>query len=371
MAAARTAAPTVPFLDLRAIVGEDAEVAEAVARVVRSGRYVGGPEVEAFERAWAGFCGTRHAVGAGNGLDALTLALLALDVGPGDEVIVPSWTFIATWLAVSRVGAKPVPVEVDPDTGNLDPDRVAAALSPRTRALVAVHLYGQPADTDRISDALAGSEVALIEDAAQAHGAMLRGRRTGALGRIAAFSFYPGKNLGALGDGGAVTTDDEELARRVRRLGNYGSERKYEHLERGANSRLDPIQAAALSVRLRRLEADNARRRAIADTYMDTLGGLEWLRLPRVIDGAEPVWHLFVVRTERRDALARHLAERGIETGLHYPVANHRSGAYADQGFDLPIADELAATCLSLPIGPHLSDADVERVIEAVTSFPA
>ena len=359
----------IPFVDLASVVGADPEIAGAVLEVVQSGRYVGGAAVEAFEQAWARYCGCGHAIGVGNGLDALTLILRAHDIGAGDEVIVPSWTFIATWLAVTRVGALVVPVEVDPDTGNIDPSLLSEALGPRVRAVICVHLYGQPANVSAIRDAIGARDVVLIEDAAQAHGATLAGARAGSLADAAAFSFYPSKNLGALGDGGAVTCVSSAIAARVRRLGNYGAETKYHHLEAGVNSRLDALQAAALLVRLHRLDAENARRREIASTYTAELVDLPWLALPRVIDGADPVWHLFVVRCAERDQLAAQLASAGIETGMHYPVATHRSGAYAGLGLDLPIADTLAQISLSLPIGPHLSGTDVARVIDAVRSF--
>jgi dTDP-3-amino-3,4,6-trideoxy-alpha-D-glucose transaminase len=353
--------PAVPFLDLEAGYRELQPSLDAAAlRVLGSGRYVLGDEVEAFEQAWAAFCGVRHAVGVGNGLDALTLALRALGVGPGDEVVVPAHTFIATWLAVTALGA--VPVGVDPDdTGNIDVERVADAIGPRTRAIVAVHLYGRPVDVD----ALAGLGVPVVEDAAQAHGAVLGGRRAGSLGRIAAFSFYPGKNLGAMGDAGAVTTDDPELAERVRLLRNYGSRRRYVHEVAGGNSRLDPLQAALLGVKLAHLEAWNARRAVHAAAYLAALDP-DLVGLPAADgDGATSSWHLFVVRHPDREALRRHLAEHGVETLVHYPVPPHRSPAYAT-GAHHPGADAWASTVLSLPLGPHLTDAQREHVVAAV-----
>ena len=368
-----TAAPTtvpgkIPFLDLGATYRELKPALDAAfARVMESGWYIHGAEVAAFEAELAAHTGVAHAVGVGNGLDALELVLQALDVGAGDEVLVPSHTFIATWLAVSAVGAKPVPVEVRLATGNLNPAEIAAAITPRTKALIAVDLYGQPAEWEVIAATCRERGLVLIEDAAQAHGATLQGRRAGSFAHAAAFSFYPGKNLGAYGDAGAVTTDDANLAERVRLLGNYGSRRKYHHDELGRNSRLDELQAALLRERLRVLEEWNARRAALATRYLAGLANLPGLSLPSVIDGAQPVWHLFVVRHPRRDELLRLLAEAGIGTLVHYPVPPHRAGAY--RGYEwpaLPIADELAATVLSLPIGPHLSSADGERVIEAV-----
>jgi dTDP-4-amino-4,6-dideoxygalactose transaminase len=363
----------VPFLDVDAGTRElRAALTAAIARVVDSGVYIGGPEVTRFEQEWSRYCGARAAVGVGNGLDALSLALRALGAGRGDLVAVPSWTFIATWLAISSVGATLLPVEVDPSTANLDPTALAAAFEHAdVRAVFAVHLYGQPADMDAIGGLAAARGVPVIEDAAQAHGATWRGRRVGGLGAAAGFSFYPAKNLGALGDAGAVTSNDEGIIERVRILGNYGSAEKYDHVERGVNSRLDPLQAVVLRERLRVLDEWNARRASIAARYLEALADLHWLELPRVIDGAGAVWHLFVVRTSQRDALRDHLGASGVATGLHYPIANHRSGAYAAEGFRLPIADRLAAESLSLPIGPHLSVGDTDRVIDAVRSFRA
>jgi dTDP-4-amino-4,6-dideoxygalactose transaminase len=366
-----TGAPArVPFLDLLPSYEElAAELDAAARRVLGSGWYVLGPEVEAFERAFADHAGTRHCVGVGSGLDALHLALLALGVGPGDEVLVPSNTYIATWLAVSRAGAVPVPVEPDPATGNIDPARLEAARTPRTRAVLPVHLYGLPADMDAIGAFAARHGLPVLEDAAQAHGAALHGRRAGALGTAAAWSFYPTKNLGAIGDGGAVTTDDDDLAERLRSLRNYGSRRKYVNDERGFNSRLDELQAALLAVKLAHLDAWNARRAAIAGRY---LAGLTGVRLPVVPAGAVHAWHVFAVHTPARDDLAGHLARRGVGTLMHYPTPPHLSGAYRDMGLrpgDLPVAERLARETLSLPMGPQLGDADVERVLEAVAAW--
>ena len=357
----------VPFLDLRAPYRElRDDIDAAVRRVLASGWYVLGEEVRAFEREWAAYCGAGHCVGTSNGLDALHLVLRAWDVGPGDEVLVPSHTFIATWLAVTHAGATPVPVEVDPVTYNLDPARLEAAIGPRTRAIVAVHLYGQPADMDAIVAVARRHGLRVLEDAAQAQGARYRGRRTGALGDAAAWSFYPGKNLGALGDAGAITTDDAALAARVRELANYGSARKYEHREQGMNARLDEVQAAVLRAKLPHLDAWNARRRAVAGAYRASLGEFPVV-LPAVPDWADPAWHLFVVRSPRRDALRAALAAAGVETLVHYPTPPHRQRAYAAYGDRaLPVAATLAAEVLSLPIGPHLSEAECRAVIDAV-----
>ncbi len=359
----------VPFLDVRASYQElEEETNAAFARVMRSGRYMMGPELEAFEREFAELCGTRHCVGVGNGLDALHLILRASGIGPGDEVIVPTNTFVATWLAVTYAGALPVPVEPDPRTHNLDPERVEAAVTPRTKAVVPVHLYGQPADMDGIRAVAERHGLRVFEDAAQAQAAEWGGRRAGSLGEAAAFSFYPGKNLGAFGDAGAVTTDDDLLAGRIRALRSYGSQVKYVHDEKGFNSRLDELQAALLRVKLPRLEEWNARRARVAARYLEELAGLE-LVLPHVPAQAAPVWHLFVVRVAGREAVQRQLAERGVETLIHYPIPPHLQGAYREMGLErgaFPVAEALAGEVLSLPLGPHLRDEEQTAVIEAL-----
>jgi len=361
----------IPFLDLTAATAAyQSEIDEAVLRVVRSGRFVLGPEVEAFETEWAQAVGVAHAVGVGNGLDALTLALRALGVGSGDEVLVPANTYIATWLAVTQCGAVPVPVEPD-STHQMDPAALHAAVTPRTRAVIPVHLYGLPVEMERILAVARRHGLAVLEDAAQAHGARRDGVRAGGWGDAAAWSFYPGKNLGALGDGGAVTTNDPAVAERVRLLRSYGSPRRYVHDVKGANSRLDEVQAAALRVKLRYLEEANERRRSVAGRYLSGLANLEdlGLSLPPVPEDAEPVWHLFVVRHPRRDALQERLTAAGVETLVHYPCPPHLQAAYADLGWDrgsLPYSEQLAEEILSLPMGPHLSDEQVEQVIAAV-----
>lgn len=359
----------VPFLDLKATYAElRGEIDAAVARCLASGWYIQGPEVETFETAFADYTDAAHCIGVGNGLDAIRLALTALGVGPGDEVLVPSNTYIATWLAVSQVGAVPVPVEPDPATFNITAEGAAAALTDRTRAIIPVHLYGCPAPVDDIVRLAEAHGLVVVEDAAQAHGARWKGRRIGAGAHAATWSFYPGKNLGAFGDGGAVTTDDPDLAARIRMLGNYGSKRRYVHEVQGVNSRLDPIQAAILSVKLAHLDAWNARRRAIAATYAAALAGTG-LDLPVPPPDAEPVWHLYVVRSRRREALQAWLEEKGVQTLIHYPCPPHLQQAYAT-GQSLPVAEELAGEILSLPMGPHLSEEQAARVIEAVASFP-
>jgi dTDP-4-amino-4,6-dideoxygalactose transaminase len=322
----------IPFLDLGASYRElKPEIDTAVSRVLDSGWYILGPEVDAFEAEWAEYCGAKHAVGLANGLDALILALRALEVGPGDEVIVPSNTYIATWLAVSAVGATPVPVEPDPATHNIDTTRIAAAITPQTKVLLPVHLYGQPTDMDPILALARQHGIAVVEDAAQAHGARYKGKRIGAHGDIVCWSFYPGKNLGALGDGGAITTNRADLADKVQVLRNYGSRVKYVNEVQGVNSRLDPIQAAVLRVKLKHLDDWTDRRRTIADLYTK---GLEdsGLILPHVPDWADPVWHLYVVRSTERDALQQRLGEAGIGTLIHYPIPPHMQAAYAGLG---------------------------------------
>lgn len=362
----------IPFLDLQAAHAElKPELDEAIARVVDSGMFIGGDEVEAFEREWAAYCDVPQAVAVANGLDALHLALRALDVGPGDEVIVPSHTFIATWLAVSHCGATPVPVEPDERTGNMDAVCIEEAITPRSKVILPVHLYGQPADLDPILEIARRHGLRVLEDAAQAHGACYKGRRLGGHGDAAAWSFYPGKNLGAMGDGGAITTRDRQLADRLRALRNYGSSTKYIHEARGFNSRLDPMQAAVLRVKLAHLDAWNGRRAAAAARYAAALKG-SGLLMPYVPAWAEPVWHLFVVRHEQRDALQRHLNDSGVATQIHYPVPPHRQQAYggADlEGAALPIATQLAKQVLSLPMGPHLSAEQQLKVVDAICAF--
>jgi dTDP-4-amino-4,6-dideoxygalactose transaminase len=363
----------VPFLDLKAGYLElRAELDAAYRRVMDGGWYVLGPEVEALEAEFAAYCGARHCVTVGNGLDALYLVLRAAGVGPGHEVIVPGHTFIATWLAVSAAGAVPVAVDVDEQTCNLDPRLVEAAVTPRTTAIVPVHLYGQPADMDPLAAIARRHGLLLLEDAAQAHGAHYLGRPAGGLGDAAGFSFYPVKNLGAFGDGGAVTTNDDGLAGRVRLLRNYGARAKYDHEEAGVNSRLDELQAAFLRVKLARLDAWNARRARLAAVYGQALAGLSGLTLPAVAPGAQPVWHLYVVRHPRRDELRQHLEGAGIGSLIHYPTPPHLARAYAGRewrGERLPVTERLARTVLSLPMGPHMLTGDVLRVAEAVGRF--
>ena len=358
----------VPFFDLAALNAEvGAELDAALARTRAATRSVLGPEVEAFEHEFAQFCGARHCVGVGNGLEALSLALRAAGVGPGDEVIVPSNTYIATWLAVSACGAAIVPVEPGPDGFNIDPAGVAAAVTPRTRAILPVHLYGEPADMDPLNAIAAKHGLFVLEDAAQAHGAKYKGRRTGALGSAGAFSFYPSKNLGALGDAGAVVTDDAELAGRIRALRNYGSTERYINPVQGGNSRLDEMQAACLRVKLPHLDGWNARRRQQAQAYRATLASTG-LGLPYGARTDESVWHLFVVRSRERDRLQQALRTAGIDTLIHYPKPPHLQGAYAKLGFDkgaFPLAEALASEVLSLPIG---WDFDIQAIAQRIAA---
>lgn len=362
----------VPFLDLKAPYAElRDDIDRALKRVAASGWYLLGEELKSFEEEYARYVGARHCIGVANGLDALHLSLLAMGVAPGDEVIVPSNTYIATWLAVSMVGAVPVPVEPDLATYNLDPTLVRRAVTPRTKAILPVHLYGLPADMTPLMQVAAEHGLSVLEDAAQAHGARYRGIRTGALGHIAAWSFYPGKNLGAFGDAGAVTTDDDALADRVRVLRNYGSRVKYVNEVKGFNSRLDDIQAAVLRAKLPSLDAWNARRHAAVDRYHAALAELP-LELPSETPDVESAWHLYVVRTPEREELRRHLAANGIETLIHYPIPPHRQQAYADLGLApdaFPIATRIHDEVLSLPMGPHLQEDQQERVIAAITSY--
>lgn len=360
----------VPFFDVRLLharAGLQERIDEAVLRVARSGRYLFGRELGGFEADFAAYCGARHCVASGTGLAAIELALRAVGIGPGDEVLVPSHTFIATWLAVSATGARPVPVE--PVLGGylIDPDRIEASVTPRTRAVVPVHLYGHPVDLDAVQAVADRHGLVVVEDAAQAHGARYRGRRIGS-GHLAAFSFYPAKNLGAIGDGGGVVTDDDGIAERVRLLRDYGSREKYHHEMRGTNSRLDEIQAAVLRLKLPYLDQWNERRRQIAARYTEALTGLPSLRLPSVAPWAEHAWHQYVLRSPRRDSVQARLTAAGIQTLVHYPVAPHRSVAYANEVGDasLPEAERLAAEVFSLPIGPYLEDDEVEAVVEEV-----
>ncbi|HEX7261047.1 MAG TPA: DegT/DnrJ/EryC1/StrS family aminotransferase [Luteolibacter sp.] len=365
---------SVPFQNFRAAYDElKPELDEAYHRFMESGWYVLGQELAAFEVEYAAFCESPHCVGVANGLEALHLALRALNVSAGDEVIVPSNTYIATWLGVSQTGGIPVPVEPDPVTYNLDPARVEAAITPNTKVIMAVNLYGQPCDYDALLAIARKHGLKLAIDNAQAHGARYKGRRVGGIADIECHSFYPSKNLGAYGEAGAITTADTALADQIRLLRNYGSKVRYHNEIVGYNSRLDELQAAFLRVKLRHLDAWNARRTAIAERYLSQLSTLNsQLILPAVPEWASPVWHLFVIRHPRRDQLQQHLTGQGIQTIIHYPIPPHLSGAYASfSGARLPVAEQLAGEVLSLPMGPHMAAESVATVTRALADFSA
>lgn len=362
----------VPFVTFLPMEKElDGELRAAFDRVLTSSWYIGGKEDKAFEEAFAGYCGADYCVGVGNGLDALMLSLKALDIGAGDEVIVPSNTYIATVLAVTYVGATPVLVEPDIRTFNIDPALIEDKITDRTKAIMPVHLYGQACDMDKIMEIAGKYSLKVIEDCAQAHGATYKGRKVGTFGDAAGFSFYPGKNLGALGDAGAVVTDDEELEKRVRALGNYGSDYKYHHILKGNNSRLDELQAAFLSAKLPILEKMNVERRRVADRYMHEIKN-EKVVLPYVKDDMIPVWHIFGIRCAERDALEQYLNEKGVGTNKHYPIPIHLQECYKDLGFkegDFPIAEEISRTELSIPMYYGMTDDEISYVIDAINAF--
>jgi len=363
----------IPYLDLKStnLVCQK-ELKQAYQRFLDSGWYILGEAVEKFEQEYADYIGVRHCVGVGNGLEALHLILTAYGIGEGHEVIVPSNTYIATWLAITYAGAKPIPVEPDPQNYNLDPNRVESALTEKTRGILPVHLYGQPANMEPIIDIANQRNLIVIEDAAQAHGALYNGRKCGSLGHAAGFSFYPAKNLGALGDAGAITTDDTSLADKIRTLRNYGSKRKYYNEMVGFNSRLDEIQAAFLSVKLSYLDGWNAKRKEIAAFYSRSLREISEVTLPHVPDWSGHVWHIYPILCSQRDALQAYLKDSGIDTLIHYPVPPHLSDAYSSLNYsdgDFPIAEAIALTELSLPIGPCMNIKDAEYVVRAIKNF--
>lgn len=364
----------IPLVDLeRQYRSLKEEIDAALLAAVASTQYILGEEVERFEQEFAAFCETRHCVGVASGTAAIQLALEALGVAPGDEVIAPAHTFIATVLPIVHLGARPVLVDCDEQTATLDPKRAESAITPRTKAVLAVHLYGQPADCDPLLELCGAHGLPLVEDACQAHGARYRGRRVGGIGRVAAFSFYPGKNLGAYGDGGAVVTDDAEIAERVRLLRDLGQRRKYEHVAAGWNERLDTLQAAVLRVKLRRLESWNARRHERAAGYARLLAGTE-VELPLEAGYAEHVWHLYVIRSQRRDALREALYRDGVATGLHYPIPLHLQPALAGLGHragEFPVSERWAREGLSLPLFPELEPGELERIAELVSRHAA
>ncbi len=362
----------VPFVTFRPLEKElDSQLREAFDRVLTNSWYIDGKEDKAFEEAFAAYCDTAYCVGVGNGLDALMLALRALNVGEGDEVIVPSNTFIATALAVTYVGATPVFVEPDIRTYNIDPAKIEEKITEKTKAIMPVHLYGQPCDMDPIMAIAKKHGLFVIEDCAQAHGATYKGKVIGSFGDVAGFSFYPGKNLGALGDAGAAVTNDQMLADKIRAIGNYGSDYKYHHIYKGCNSRLDELQAALLSAKLPLMDKVNDNRRATAKRYLEGITNPNII-LPYVPEYAVPVWHLFAVRCKKRDELAAYLEQKGIGTTKHYPIPMHLQGCYADLGIAegaLPIAEEISRTELSLPMYYGMTDAEIDYVIEAINAF--
>lgn len=359
----------IPFLDLKSInLRQKQEFQKALDSVLDSGWLVLGKQTEAFEKEFAAYCDVQHCVGVANGLEALHLVLRAWGIGAGDEVIVPSNTYIATWLAVSQVGATPVPVEPDLETFNIDPELIEVAITPRTRAIIPVHLYGQTASMEKIMSIADRHGLKVLEDGAQAHGASLNKRRAGSLGHAAAFSFYPGKNLGALGDAGAVTTNDASLAEKIRVLRNYGSHVKYQNEIRGYNSRLDELQSAFLRAKLPLLDSDNAHRSKIAAAYKEGLKDLYGLTIPKVCAGHDHVWHLYVVRYANREKLQIRLAELGVGTMIHYPIPPHLQPAYKNLGMNVgtfPKSEKMHREVLSLPMGPTLTKEDVDKVIAA------
>lgn len=362
----------IPFFDLNRLHQDiRTQLDEAYSRVMNAGWFIMGSELDAFESEFAAYCEVKHCIGVANGLEALHLLLRAYDIGNGDEVIVPSNTFIATWLAVSQCGAMPVPVEPDVKTHNIDPSRITAAITSSTRAIIAVHLYGQPADMDLINEIASKHGLIVIEDAAQAQGARYKSRRVGSLGDAAGTSFYPGKNLGALGDGGAVLTNDDSIASKVRLLRNYGSTTKYQHDSLGYNSRLDELQAAFLRVKLKLLDLWNDRRREIAANFSELLKDSE-SEMPFVPNYAEPVWHLYVIRSKQRDALKSYLEQHGVSTVIHYPIPPHLQICYANfQHNKLSLAEELADEVLSLPISPAMAIDEVEYIAKLIKNFDA
>lgn len=363
----------IPLLDLKPAIAElRTELDEAYRRVMDSGNFLLGSELEAFEREYAEGIGVQHCVGVANGLEALQLVLTAWGIGRGDEVIVPSNGYIATWLAVAHVGARPVPCEPDPKTFNLDPDRLDSVRTARTKAILPIHLYGQTADMEAIDHFAKGHRLLVLEDAAQSHGAQCHAQEAGALGDAAGISFYPSKNLGALADGGAVTTNDAEVAEIIRHLRNYGAKQRYVNEYVGLNSRLSELQAAFLRVKLRHLPEWNMRRTKLAHRYHKQLADIPELALPYVPDWALPVWHLFVIRATRRDALREHLAAAGVGTQIHYPTPPHLSKAFSNMGWkrgDFPIAESLASEVLSLPLSPHHTVEQIDAVCAAIRVF--
>lgn len=362
----------IPFLNLRETYLElEQEINAAVSRVLDSGIYINGPEVIKFEEEWASYCGANFSIGTSNGLDSLVIALKILGIGKGDEVIVPSHTYIATWLAVSEVGATIIPVEPNPETFNIDEKLIQDAITKDTKAIIAVHLYGRPVEIETVLKIAKNNNIYLIEDAAQAHGAQFRGKRVGSHGDLVCWSFYPGKNLGAFGDAGAITTNSIELAQSAKIFLNYGSQKRYEHVVAGSNKRLDPIQAAVLRVKLKYLDQWNSRRTKIAEQYISNIQNIG-ITVPTVSKDSSSVWHLFVVRVKNRDAFVRYLEKNKIDTLIHYPTPPFSQRAYYGQSFarfDLKLAKSLSEEILSLPIGPHITSSQVSYICDSINRF--
>ena len=360
----------IKFLDLHKINERFRnEIDTRIKKVLDSGWYLLGQEDKTFEQNFAQFCEVKHCIGVANGLDALNLIIKAYGFGTGDEIIVPANTYIASILAISENGCTPVFVEPDINTYNINPDLIEEKITDKTKAIMVVHLYGQAVQMDKIWDLAKKYNLKIIEDSAQAHGALYNGKRVGNLGDASGFSFYPGKNLGCMGDGGCVTTNDDELAAKVRALANYGSDRKYHHIYKGVNSRLDEIQAAILDVKLPYLDKDNARRREIAKYYRENITNPKII-LPKTYDEAAHVWHVFTLRTENRDELQKYLEDNGIQTNIHYPTPPHKQGAYKEMAnHSYPISEEIHRTILSIPISPVLTDDEVKKVVEVVNGY--
>jgi dTDP-4-amino-4,6-dideoxygalactose transaminase len=358
----------IPFVDFSNEHAElEQEYLSAFKQVMKKSNFILGEHVALFENNFAQYCGAKYAIGVSNGLDALNLILRAMDIGANDEVIIPAHTFIATWLAVSAVGAKPIPVDVDENTNNISPNLIEEKISPRTKAIIAVHLYGQPADMDAINTIAKKYNLKVIEDAAQAHGAFYKSKRAGNLGDAAGFSFYPAKNLGAFGDAGAITTNDDALYSKIRLLRNYGSEIKYQHEILGGNTRLDELQAAFLNIKLQRLDGWNKKRRELANYYSELLANNASIKLPNVLEQTTPVWHLYAIRIKNRNKMMQYLKSQNIHTLIHYPIPPHLTNAYANLGMKaqtFPIAEAIAKTTLSLPLWPYMRKSHINRVAE-------
>lgn len=360
----------IKFLDLKKINNRyREEIDSRTKNILDKGWYLQGEENENFTKNFANFCGTKFALGVANGLDALNLIIKAYGFGNGDEIIVPANTYIATILAISENGCIPILVEPDIKTYNINPDSIEEKITSKTKAIMVVHLYGQAVQMEKIWKIAKKYNLKIIEDSAQAHGAIYQENRTGNLGDASGFSFYPGKNLGCMGDGGAVTTNDEELFNKIKAIANYGSDRKYHHIYKGVNSRLDEIQAAVLDIKLKHLDSDNNKRREISKYYRENIKNSK-LILPETYDEKSHVWHIFAVRTQNRDEFQKYLTEKGIQTIIHYPTPPHKQGAYKEwNNLSFPITEEIHNTILSLPISPVMTDSEIEKVVEVVNEY--